>query len=164
MLFWRILFRINSIIKKAFYKVIYGKKIKFGKNVLFRKGLSIIIDFDGSVEIGDGCFFNNYCSINAQEKIVIENNCLFGEGVKIYDHNHMFNKKEKLIKEQGFTRNTITIGKNCWIGSNVTILKNAKIGENCVIGANVVVNKDIGNDIIVKNNENYLIESIEYKL
>ena len=31
------------------------------------------------------------------------------------------------------------IGKHCWIGSNVTIIKGASIGDNCVIGAGSLV-------------------------
>ena len=33
----------------------------------------------------------------------------------------------------------VTIGDNCWIAGNVTILAGASIGEGCVIGAGSVV-------------------------
>ena len=39
------------------------------------------------VKIGDNVFFNNGTSIAAKEKIEIGDNCIFGENVKIYDHN-----------------------------------------------------------------------------
>lgn len=96
--------------KKIFYKIIYGKHIKFGKGITFRKGFSLVIEDGAFVTIGDGCFFNNYCSINAKKRIDIGNNCLFGENVKIYDHNHIFKYKEELIKKQGFTHKPILIG------------------------------------------------------
>ena len=37
----------------------------------------------------------------------------------------------------------ITIGDNCWIGADVTILPGVTISSNTVIGAKSVVTKDI---------------------
>lgn len=37
----------------------------------------------------------------------------------------------------------IHIGKNVWIGANVTVLPGVTIGDNAVIGAGAVVTKDI---------------------
>lgn len=157
-------YHIIAIIKKIFYKIIYGKHVKFGKKVTFRKGFSLVIENDATVEISDGCFFNNYCSINAKEKITIGQNCIFGENVKIYDHNHVFKNKNEIIKNQGFKTEKVEIEKNCWIASNVIILKGVKIGENSVVGAGCVVEKNVDSDKIVKLTEsNYKIENIKYK-
>ena len=83
-------------------------------------------------------FFNNYCSVCAQNEICIGDGTIFGENVKIYDHNHVYKDPSVLIKHQGYTSAPIHIGKHCWIGSNVTILKGVTIGDNCVIGAGCV--------------------------
>ena len=98
------------LIKKILYRCIYRNRITFGKNVQFRKGFSLMIDKNARVIIEDGVFFNNYCSINALKKIIIGKNCIIGENVKFYDHNHIFNKKNKLIKEQGFSCEEIIVG------------------------------------------------------
>ena len=95
-------------------------------------------------------FFNNGCSLAALDSIVIGDGCLFGENVKIYDHNHRFRDSSKRIKDQGFKTEKITIGKHCWIGSNVVILKGTKIGDNCVIGAECVISNDIQANCIIK--------------
>ena len=39
--------------------------------------------------------------------------------------------------------NQVTIGDNCWIGGNVTILPGVTIGSGCVIGAGSVVTRSI---------------------
>lgn len=152
MIFIKLYFHIMAFIKKCFYKVIYGRKIKFGKGVSFRKGFSLVIEKGATVEIGDGTFFNNYCSINALEKVVIGKNCLFGENVKIYDHNHCFNKKDILIKNQGYKKQEINIGSNCWVGSNVIILKGITIGNNSVIGAGEIIKHSINDDTVFSGN------------
>lgn len=151
MLFLKFILHINCFIKKIFYKIIYGSKVKFGKKVQFRKGFSLMIDKGAKIIIGDNTFFNNYCSITVLDKIVIGSNCLFGESVKIYDHNHIFNKKNSLVQQQGFKTNPIYIGNNCWFGSNSIILKNAKIGNNCVIGANEKINFELKDEVIINN-------------
>ena len=150
-----------SIVKKIFYKIIYGKHVKFGKKVSFRKGFSLIIDKGAYVEIGAGSFFNNYCAINALENIKIGENCLFGENVKIYDHNHIFKKRKVTIREQGFKTGKIKINDNCWICTNVVILKGVEVGENSVIGAGVVLTNSIENNSIVKLDTNYKVEKIK---
>jgi len=37
----------------------------------------------------------------------------------------------------------ITVGNNCWFGSNVTVCGGVTIGDGCVIGAGSVVTRDI---------------------
>jgi acetyltransferase-like isoleucine patch superfamily enzyme len=106
---------------------------------------------NGIIEVGQGTFFNANCAINALLSIKIGENCLFGENVKVYDHNHNFKATPQLIKEQGYSKAPVQIGSNCWIGSNVTILKGVTIGNNCVIGANSLVNKDLPSDSILIN-------------
>lgn len=160
MLFYKAIFHIKSIIKKKLLKLIYGRKIKFGKHVSFRRRFNLFIDKKGLVNIGNNVFFNNDCSINAMEKIIIGDNTIFGENVKIYDHNHVFKNKDKLIKEQGFKTDKIEIGKNCWIGSNVIILKGVTIGDNCVIGAGCILKESIESNNIVRRNLANNIERI----
>lgn len=160
MLFYKVIYHINAFFKKLFLKLIYGKKILISKNVTFRKSFSIAIEYDGKIQIGKNCFFNNYCSINSMASIKIGDNCIFGENVKIYDHNHRFNQKDKLIKNQGYSIAPIEIGKNCWIGSNVIILKGVKIGDNSVIGAGSIVKENIENNMIFKDGK---IEPINFE-
>ncbi len=67
-------------------------------------------DKEARVVIGGNCFFNNDCSIAINRLVSMGG--LFGEGVKIYDHNHSFNKSYS-IKEQGFSDGEVHIGELC---------------------------------------------------
>jgi acetyltransferase-like isoleucine patch superfamily enzyme len=118
----------------------------------------LLIDKDGDVRIGDDVFFNNYCTVCAMKEITIGNGTIFGENVKIYDHNHIYKNPNILIKKQGYTSGSIHIGNHCWIGSNVTILKGVKIGDNCVIGASCVVYRDVPTNSIVLNKQEQIIK------
>ena len=55
------------------------------------------------------------------ERIEIGSGTMMGEGVRFYDHDHIYTA-EKIEKWQ-WTSAPIIVGRDCWIGSNVTILK-----------------------------------------
>lgn len=134
-------------------KVIYRKKIFIGKKLSIRKRFDVRIKDNSKIIIGNNVFFNNDCSLNCMKKITIGDNCIFGEGVRIYDHNHKFRNKEQLIRNQGYRAEKIDIGNNCWFGSNVVVLPGVKIGSNSVIGTGCIIYKDIPENAIVKNKQ-----------
>ena len=142
--------RIRSAIFSLSLPIITRYKIKIGKNLRIRKGVIINVNGEGRLVIGDNCFFNNYCTINCRKNIDIGNDCLFGENVRLYDHNHIFTDIGKSIREQGYSSDSISIGSNCWIGSNVTILKGVSIGDNVIVGANCLIYKSIQKNTVVK--------------
>ncbi len=170
-------------IKKLYFQKLYASQLKTVNNYSFEKNFNLVIDPDsevfimngvhfsdscciktingGKVSIGENTFFNIACSVTSFNNVKIGANCLFGENVKIYDHNHKFNNYKILIKDQGYSFAPVHIGNNVWIGSHVTILKGVTIGDNCVIGAGCVINKNIAPNSIVKLSQTQNIESIK---
>lgn len=136
----------------------YGSQFQY-KKFHFRRGFCVFVEDQGILKIGTNVFFNNDCSITVREKVTIGNNCIFGENVKIYDHNHKYKDADKLICEQGYSSKEVIINDNCWIGSNVIILKGVNIGKNSVIGAGVIVYKDVPeNTVVICKQNNYQIK------
>ena len=154
MLLYKIYYHIVSIIWKFIYKLYYGSRLRLGKNFQFRKKITILLDCQGKVTIGDNVFFNNFCTVCALNEIVIGDGTIFGENIKIYDHNHKYSDPSIPIKQQGYSTAPIHIGKHCWIGSNVIILKGVTIGDNSVIGAGCVIYKDVPANSVVINKQN----------
>ena len=137
------------------------KKIKFGNNINIRNYNNVLVGNNAELMLEDRVFMNNYCSINCLEKIEIGENTLFGEGVKLYDHNHEYSTAPEFkVEPQKFKTAPIKIGKNCWLGSNVTVLKGVTIGDNCIIGANCLIFKDVPANTIVKNKTELNIENL----
>ena len=142
--FLRIKFKI------LYWKLKYGKRIKIGKKLRFRKGMIINIAKDGFLEIGDNNGFNNYCSINCHKHIKIGNNNMFGENVKFYDHDHVFNKKD-IDMSHTYNTGEINIGNYNWLASNVIVLRKTNIKDYNVIGANIVLNEELDSNILMKS-------------
>lgn len=126
----------------------------------YRTGFHVVIEETGGVKIGGHCFFNNYCTLASRVSITIGDGTLFGENVKVYDHNHCYKDTSIPIKDQGYTSAPITIGKHCWIGSNVVILKGVTIGDNCVIGAGCIIYKDVPDNSVVINQQNLFVKPV----
>lgn len=115
----------------------------------------------GQVILGNNVLFNNYSAINCHGEIVIGDDSWFGEGVKLYDHNHKYKDRNIPFTEQGYNNGRIEIGNNVWVGSNTVILQNVSIGDGCVIGANNVVYKSLAPNTILKSNSTGAAEIIK---
>ena len=136
--------------------------ITIGETFFVRDYCKISVLPNATLTIGKKVFFNSYSSVNCIEKITIGDNTIFGEGVKLYDHNHKhgFNP-DFFVDPSEFKTAPITIGKNCWIGSNTVILKGVEIGDNCIIGAGCVIHKSVPTNTIIKNNQNLIFELLQ---
>lgn len=157
----KVLNRTREALTKLHYKLLYGKRIQWeGLNI--RKGVTFNLYPNARIVIGTA-FINRGCSFNAHELITIGKDCLFGENVKIYDHNHRFAQENLPIAQQGFKTAPVTIGDNCWIGSNVTILKGVTVGNHVVIGANCLITQDIPDNTVVTNNGGFSITQCRTK-
>ena len=126
-----------------------------GSNVICRNFENFHVS-SGKLILHDGVFINNSCSFNCMERIEIGNGTMMGEGVRFYDHDHIYTA-EKIEKWQ-WTTAPIRVGKDCWIGSNVTILKGVTIGDNTIIGAGCLIRNDIPSNSVVYNDGNLCIK------
>lgn len=165
MILLKIWYRFTGLMLKALYRVIYGRHLTWGKNLHMRKGFQATCDRSdsgkvGRIVIGDNVFFNNGCALHAMDLITIGDETIFGENVSVYDHNHRFSDPTLAIKEQGYSTAPVSIGRHCWIGSNVTVLKGATIGDNCVIGAGCVISGDIPANSVVRLDSALRIEQV----
>ncbi|HKO79453.1 MAG TPA: acyltransferase [Chitinophagaceae bacterium] len=141
----------------------FGDKteIKIGPSAYIRHNCSIVIE-NGILEIGSRFFMNSGSSINVHNKVSIGDDCIFGEGVKIYDHNHVFKMPGKPFNQQGFSSGEIVIGNNVWLGSNVIILKDTRIGDNVVVGANCILKGTIRANSLVTAGRELSVQDINF--
>lgn len=152
-LVFKAFYHIKAEIFKVIYKLLFGNSLFLGKKTTFRTHFHLWIE-GGKIVVGRNCFFNHDCSLSSRAKITIGEGCIFGENVKIYDHNHNFSNPSILIKEQGYKAEEIKVGNHVWCGNNVNILKGSCIGNHCVIGAGCVVSGHIPDNNILKVDSN----------
>lgn len=146
----------------SYSKIVGTKSIAVGKHAYVNRFAWIEAvhqfgsqSFQPSILIGRGFAVADNLHISCINKIEIGDNCLFGSGVYISDHNHGAYKGvdqsepfEPPVKRRLVSFGSIVIGSNVWLGDNVVIVGSVKIGNGVVIGANSVVTKDVPDNII----------------
>lgn len=122
--------------------------ISIGAGATLRRGVHIEVT---SVlrELGEGCVIEERagisegCFIGAKGPVRIGADTIIGPGCAIIAENHVAASLDVPVREQGVTRDGIDIGRDCWLGANVTVLDGATIGDHAIVGAGAVVTRDV---------------------
>ncbi len=144
------------------HKVRGSKGITMGKNASIKRQAWIEAvfsynaqTFSPTISVGQGFVAADRLHISAINRIEIGDNCLFGSGVYISDHNHGVYKgsdqsspQEPPIERKLVSFGPVVIGDNVWIGDHVVIIGPVTIGKGVVVGANSVVTRDIPDNTI----------------
>ncbi len=115
------------------------------------------IILESNVYIGD------FSRIIAKKFIGIGHDSLLANNVSIYDHDHNYSNLNQNINDAGYLCGKVVVKKNCWLATNVVVLKNTIISSHSVIGANSVAKGNLketgiyaGAPAILKKKINYV--------
>lgn len=115
-------------------------------------------DYGYNCVIGDHTFINHNAYFMDGAPITVGSFCFIGPNCGLYTASHPLNASQR---NQGYEKaSPITIGKNVWIGGDVTILPGVTIGDGSVIGAKSVVTKDIPPGVFAVGNPCRVLRSI----
>lgn len=103
-----------------------------------------ICDFGNRVIFGKNVFINHSAILSASGGIEFKDGVMIAPGIRIATINH--DMSERHTK---YYYGKVTIGKNAWIGMNVTICPGVTIGEYAVVAAGAVVTKDVPDYAVV---------------
>ncbi|WP_322971837.1 acyltransferase [Faecalibacter sp. LW9] len=160
----KLFFTASSKIKSDF-KIGYNNTLDISPNTTFNIGKNVIINHDNFIttkgkskfSIGDNTYITR-ATISCLGEIEIGENCILGEGMKLFDHNHQYTKEPFSVSKTEFNIGKIKMGNNVWTGANVTILKDVTIGDNVIIGAGCVIHKDVPANSIIVNKQEQLVK------
>ena len=130
----------------AAFEDIAGRKTEEGTIVLF----PFRCDFGFNIRLGKDVLVNYNCTFLDTARITIGNHTKIGPDCHLVTTDH---PKDYIDRRTHKVRGKpITIGDDCWLGANVTVLPGIKIGDRCVIGAGSVVTKDVPDDSVYAGN------------
>lgn len=129
------------------------------ENVTINQNNFITVKKEGHLVIGKNTYITR-ATISCLEKVEIGDNCILGEGLKIFDHNHQYTTDPFTVSKTEFNTTPIKIGNNVWTGANCIILKGVTIGDNVILGAGCVIYKDIPANSIIKLKQELVIQPL----
>ncbi|MCM1313055.1 MAG: sugar O-acetyltransferase [Bacteroides sp.] len=96
-------------------------------------------DFGKNIHFGENIFVNAGCKFQDHGGIFIGDNALIGHNCVMATINHDTRPSHRADNIPA----PIHVGRNVWIGANVTILGGVTIGDNAIVAAGAVVTKDV---------------------
>ena len=107
-------------------------------------------DYGCYTKFGKRCYANfnlvvlDVCPVVFGDDVFIGPNCSFVSPMHAYlpEERNLKQRPDGSYYDLEYGK-PITVGNNCWFGSNVTVCGGVTIGDGCVIGAGSVVTRDI---------------------
>jgi acetyltransferase-like isoleucine patch superfamily enzyme len=117
--------------------------VALGDGAMLDHGITLLATSDrAQIRIGARVYINRRTILDADERIEIGEETMIGPGCYITDHDHGF-AKDIAPGAAPLLVEPTAIGKRCWLGANVTVLKGVTIGDGTVVGAGSVVTKSL---------------------
>ena len=104
-------------------------------------------DYGYNLKVGKGFYANHGCTILDCNLITIGDNCLLAPHVVISAATHPLDAEARAAGVE-FTA-PISLGNNCWLGANSTIIPGVVLGDGVVVGAGAVVTKSFPSNVVV---------------
>ena len=157
----------NTYIDRS-VQVLGWRNVKIGSNSIIGEDSWININQRNSktigLNIGNNCFIGRRNSFNSGSSIEIGDYCLTAPNCSFLGADHIYESPFVPYISSGVTEGgAIEIGANCWLGANVTVLKNVKIGYGSIIGAGTLVTKNVPPLSIVVGNPGRVIKRFDLK-
>jgi acetyltransferase-like isoleucine patch superfamily enzyme len=101
------------------------------------------VDEGAYILIGKKVYVGTGSCLHGHKGLEIGDDSLLAQNVTITPASHKFDDPETIIYRQGCYVRKVTLGRDCYVGMNVSILWSADIGEGAVVGAGSVVVKTV---------------------
>lgn len=144
------------------------KGVEFGNNVSIGAFSRIIVSTSMNntgekIKIGNNVGIGEFAYLGGAGGLEIGDECIAGQYLSCHPENHNYEDPDISIRLQGVSRKGIKIGKNCWIGSKVTILDGVEIGAGSILAAGSVITKSFPENSIIAGVPAKLIKTRNYE-
>ncbi len=129
----------------------FPERIRLGHGVALDRGVTLLVSEHRDaappqhppvISLGERCYLNRQTILDACDSLTIGAGTMIGPFCYLTDHDHVRDEQGSLTS--GSLKSApVRIGKDCWLGAHVTVLKGVTIGDGAIVGAGAVVTKDV---------------------
>jgi acetyltransferase-like isoleucine patch superfamily enzyme len=118
------------------FSVHFSSSYLGAKNIIVQTGCRKSMT---SFAVSGGCYFTAF----EGTQINIGEGSIWAPNVCIQTGNHDFLDRDKYICQ------SVSIGKNCWLGFGSVVLAGVTLGDNVTVGANAVVTRSFPSNVVI---------------
>ena len=93
---------------------------------------------EGTLRIGRKSVIGIRNTVNCWLDITIGDTCLFGDDVYVCDFDHVTERLDVPVKDQGIVKSPVRIGDDVWLGTKVVVTRGTHVDDHCVVAASSV--------------------------
>jgi acetyltransferase-like isoleucine patch superfamily enzyme len=127
--------------------VLAWRSVSIGRNCVVGGGTTFNINNGQGISrivIGNNVFVGRFSFFSNGAMISVGDYCLLGTGCRYLGAGHDYSNPMTPYIACGVPDSgTITIGANCWLGTDVTLLGSLTVGHGSVLGARALVTRDV---------------------
>lgn len=105
----------------------------------------IYSDFGKNITLGKNVFINDCCHFQDHGGVTVGDGTLIGHNVVFATINHDVRPEHRSEMKAA----PIRLGKDVWVGSNVTFLPGVTVGDGAIVAAGAVVSRDVAPRTVV---------------
>lgn len=121
--------------RRGYGRIVIGPWVHIGAGTSLRC-------HEGTLRIGAKTVFGRRCTVNAWLDVEIGDAVLLADDVYVCDFDHVVDRFDVPIKDQGIVKSPVRIGDDVWLGTKVVVTRGTRIGAGCAAGASAVLRGD----------------------
>jgi len=123
-------------------KGVDNRGIELGEGVFIGRN-TILSCKNGNIRLEERVNVGFNCEIAAAGEVRVGKNVLLAAYVYIVGGDHLHDRTDVAVAEQGRTAKGVSIEEGAWLGAHVVVADGVRIGKHAIIGAGGVVLEDV---------------------
>ena len=123
--------KVDVEVRKGYGRVVIGRWVHLGDETKLRA-------HEGTLRIGEKTVLGRDNVINCHLDIEIGPATLISDWCYFCDFDHVTDRLDAPIKDQGIVKSPVRIGAGTWVGVKATVLRGTSIGAGSVVAAHTV--------------------------
>ena len=117
--------------RPGYGRLVLGRWVHVGDGTALRA-------HEGTLRVGDKTVFGRHDTVNCYLDVSVGAGALLSDWVYVGDFDHVTERTDVPIKDQGITKTPVRIGDGTWIGVKASVLRGTTVGAGCVLAAHTV--------------------------